>query len=181
MTELIPSLSPLTAMIGQMIGCGRPLKGPFIFNRSGDNRPPIPQPQQIIRPLIPQVNQNQQQNQSDSDDDNIEIPESEGQPHAVPKKSNPRLSKYSKQILMQWFLAHKTNPYANRDEGRILMTRTGLTERQIKVWLTNARIRMRSLLPNVPTPNGAGRKNHSTVTAIMKLLNTQQAAQQAQK
>lgn len=58
------------------------------------------------------------------------------------KGRNANRSNYSPEvtkILMEWFEAHLENPYPN-EADRIRMCReTGLTRKQLRVWLINAR------------------------------------------
>ncbi|EAY02216.1 Homeobox domain containing protein [Trichomonas vaginalis G3] len=126
--------------VGKLVGCGRFINSVFLFNLPDNGRRQLDKLLQIkslqqdkaIHPgsLIGPNKMNAKQIQPTD-----------------PKKTK-KVSKYAKQVLSEWFLAHVDNPYANRDERHKISVATGLTDHQIKVWLTNARIRKRSLIPN---------------------------------
>ena len=44
-------------------------------------------------------------------------------------------------ILNNWYLKHKTNPYASKEEKMELVNQTSLSEKQITTWLINARFK----------------------------------------
>ena len=44
-------------------------------------------------------------------------------------------------ILNNWYLKHKTYPYASKEEKMELVNQTSLSEKQITTWLINARFK----------------------------------------
>lgn len=57
------------------------------------------------------------------------------------KKKRTHFSDEQRQILLNWFINHKTNPYPSQNDKDILVRQTGLSKEQINVWFTNNRSR----------------------------------------
>jgi len=59
-----------------------------------------------------------------------------------PKKSHSRLLPDSAiDVLKEWFCSHIHNPYPTEDEKAILRKKTGLSQTQLRNWMSNARRR----------------------------------------
>ena len=56
--------------------------------------------------------------------------------HVRPRKN---FSKEVTDVLMNWLSNNVKNPYPSDEEKRYLCMRTGLTKKQLRIWLTNSR------------------------------------------
>ena len=61
---------------------------------------------------------------------------------------NPNFSSAATATLRSWLHAHARNPYPTKLQKRSLMRKTGLSAKQLNIWMTNARKVLR-------TPNKA--------------------------
>jgi hypothetical protein len=52
-------------------------------------------------------------------------------------------SRQSIVVLEDWFDTHQDNPYASPDTKRLLATQTKLSIRQVSIWLTNERKKLK--------------------------------------
>jgi hypothetical protein len=57
----------------------------------------------------------------------------------VQKGKRQKFGKQKTRILEQWIKSHEKFSYPNSDELDILTSKSGLTEKQIRVWFTNYR------------------------------------------
>lgn len=146
--ELLTKPNSPGAVVGQMIGCGRFFTSAFLFNL----------PPQAARQQQIQISQDtiQEQSANKTSPSKTKTANDEDAPvtkHTTRKSKSKRVGKHSddnKAILMQWLIYHKDLPYATKADRQYLMQQTGLSEQQIKTWLTNARIRHRNIIGCVP-------------------------------
>lgn len=157
------SLAPL---IGKMVGCGRLFTSTFLFNRS--NEPVSVQTEENVPEISIQTKPNV------FPEPIIKNPPAKKAGDAEEKNTtkasrSKNFDEFSKGILMDWLIQHKDKPYASITQRRELSKLTGLSEKQIKTWLTNARIRQRTLLGGVPEL-AAKKASHQSAMAKIKIL-----------
>jgi len=56
-----------------------------------------------------------------------------------PKRSGKIFSPEVKDILLNWIKEHQANPYPTRKERAQLVEKTGLTRKQMRNWMSDAR------------------------------------------